>query len=669
MSQKTKWVIVRTLIDKAGSLAAAKAQFIRKRYSWRLGTWLWFGITSIHQLLNTIVSKYDRPVIDTERLRRLWSPPYPIYPRYPQLVKEDEEWHGDEDLLATGEAIIYGGYRLHLSALPDQSTDPSEGWDNTPRFHFHTLHWLSLILDYAIRHHRREVMAWLLGILTRWLPTQLDRETNDWIWDDHIAALRCIVLCQCGLRLREIVHDDGQLSKIAGMIHRHAERLTHPWFYRSDHNHGVTQAYALLVAGLLVPLWSRASQWVSLGRARLEAQMATNVTDEGIHIEHSPFYHCYVLDQFLAAVDLSTAYDTPFSTSFLERLKSMCQAVQIFIKPDGRLAAFGDTSCNSFVSPRVQQAVFDVETKLTMGNGQPGVGSSILPSQLFAQSGYALLRTSAEQAQLAHTCLVRLSTFSTAHIHRDTLSFEYMIGDREIVVDAGGPYEYGHREREWFLSSMAHNTVVVDGLDHRIGRSAILHWTVRENEIGLGLERIEAGARVRRTFVLLPSRGLCVVDWLASDVLHRFQQRTHLAPLLSIVPQAAQNGVWHVDGESVRLAMAAHIVCDPDTCQEHQPIRVERGWRCVGNRQKQPVPVMVLEAKGAHVGFGLCIMRAADSHSPNSRPLLWHTTESGMCLTIETDDQSMTLHFDPDGSYQVSGRSPSSPHLFESNKP
>jgi hypothetical protein len=94
------------------------------------------------------------------------------------------------------------------------------------------------------------------------------------------------------------------------------------------------------------------------------------------------------------------------------------------------------------------------------------------PRQQFAESGYYLLGTAFDTPDEVRVLVDSgpLGYLSiAAHGHADALSFVLNIGDREILVDPG-TYAY-HTEPEWrryFRSTLAHNTVGIDGQDQSV---------------------------------------------------------------------------------------------------------------------------------------------------------------------------------------------------------
>ncbi len=133
------------------------------------------------------------------------------------------------------------------------------------------------------------------------------------------------------------------------------------------------------------------------------------------------------------------------------------------------------------------------------------------PRMQFPESGYYLLGTAFETPDE-----VRLLVDSgplgylsiAAHGHADALSFVLSIGDREILVDPG-TYAY-HTEPSWrryFRSTLAHNTVGIDGEDQSVQAGNFMWTATRAGTLHRIRGRYRAAALRRRTLRIPAASG------------------------------------------------------------------------------------------------------------------------------------------------------------------
>src|SRR5688572_11736416 len=171
------------------------------------------------------------------------------------------------------------------------------------------------------------------------------------------------------------------------------------------------------------------------------------------------------------------------------------------------------------------------------------------PRQQFAESGYYLLGTAfdtpdeirvlADAGPLGYLSIA-------AHGHADALSFLLSIGDREILVDPG-TYSY-HTDPAWrryFRSTLAHNTVGIDGEDQSVQAGNFM-WTRhaqarciefetgddRQRFLGehYGYQRLEDPVVHRREIVFDAQRKLIeVTDMIRCEREHRARRAWHFA--------------------------------------------------------------------------------------------------------------------------------------------
>ena len=464
------------------------------------------------------------------------------------------------------------------------------------RFLFHSLEWLAEILDAGEQTGDSRYLDGARGLIARWLKECLYREGDLRInlWDDHITALRAIALCKAWTAFRANAHPtDPLMQDLAYALVRHARKLALKAFYRPRHNHGVTQGYALLAIGLTLPTYPQAKRWTDLGRSRLEQQMAANVSADGLHREHSPFYHFYVLRQFQQAYRLGQAHDVSFSRAFVERLAAMLDAGRLLLKPDGRLPALGDTQADS---PVLASAF----------------ASEVARSTLFKDGGYAVLRTgrvSGERPSDERFLVARLATFDTSHIHRDVLSFELYGWGQDLIVDSGGPFKYGHPLRsQYFLSTRAHSTVIVDDGDQAVGAARILWW-----QEGRGCDAIAAehwnypGVRHRRLLALVPPGYLLVIDRLDAAGPHNYSQLFHLHPTLQVsLDGCTLRTTNRTGGPTVRIVP---LMDDGVAPRIHRGATAPyQGWVCSGEAQMVEAEVAVYHRMGARATFAVLII-------------------------------------------------------------
>jgi hypothetical protein len=561
--------------------------------------------------------------------------------------------------LVEGRYLFHGGATVpvdRLSWLRPFSELPDVPLD---RHHFHALDGVRQLVD---AHGLGAGPAYLDAarrVTRRWISEGLFSERGRSIWSDHTTAVRALVLVQLWVAgLTDEGADPRFTRSLYTALVRHAARLAHPAFYRAEHNHGITQAYALLALGVVLAPHPDAPAWLRLGRARLEAQVADNVSAEGVHREHTPAYQQYVLLQLLCGLRFARAHGVTLSADFERRLVTMVEAATHMLKPDGRLSALGDGSVGSAVLVRPEdlldcpdETVAEYAHAVTCGTTgrTPKHRDAVFPG-----GGCAFLRSgwgggSARSGTESFLSL-RLATFPTTHVHRDLLSFELHAFGEDLVVDSGGPGVYPLRA--WLKTTGAHNTVSVDGADQGITAA---HLRATRLEPGWALLDAEheayPGVRHRRILVYRRSSGeLLVIDRLEAARRHRYALFFHLAPDLTPFREGlAVRTRSATGGPSLELVplLTSDLSLTVHRGVQHPP----QGWVQVAARRTRPNATLEYHREAAgSVTFATALVPAPAGIEGGARARLeGGLLEGDARVSVSSSQGSWAIGFDGTG--------------------
>lgn len=224
-------------------------------------------------------------------------------------------------------------------------------------------------------------------------------------------------------------------------------------------NHLIANAKALIFVGAFFES-REASYWLKSGLDILEKQLPEQILGDGGHFELSPMYHSVVLEDILDLCNLFHAYPKAFNASdcllgYWEQIaQRMRKWLKVMCHPDGDIALFNDAALNTVASPGALDAY---ARRLGLRSvAEPGDGITHL-----SDSGYIRVQ---QNEMVALLDVGRIGPdYLPGHAHADTLTFELsLFGDR-VIVDAGTSTYTEGEERHFQRSTMAHNTVVVDG--------------------------------------------------------------------------------------------------------------------------------------------------------------------------------------------------------------
>lgn len=324
-------------------------------------------------------------------------------------------------------------------------------------------------------------------------------------------------------------------NKIMVSIYQHqsfiAKNLSE---YSSANNHLIGEAAGLFVASVTWPFWNESEKWRKVSFDILIEQCELQISDDGSGTEQAIAYLYFVLEFYLivAAANRDSPEEFPDRTwRRLEQARAFGSAMHDI---GGNSVNFGDAD-DAFVL-RILGEHDESHRDIVEGlfSGLRDVGPSELGSQpskhrsrllfsnqlshrtdqpvekkvvdaaardestfrAFESGGYYVLGENLGRASEIR-CTVDCGFLGfqsiAAHGHADSLSIMLSVAGSQILVDPG-TYAY-HTDGEWrdyFRSTAAHNTIVVDGTDQsEIGgpfmwmthaNSECLVWEVKEDE-------------------------------------------------------------------------------------------------------------------------------------------------------------------------------------------
>jgi uncharacterized heparinase superfamily protein len=308
-------------------------------------------------------------------------------------------------------------------------------------------------------------------------------------------------------------------------------------------NHLWTNAKALVFAGALFS-GKEGDHWLEEGLHLLERERVEQILPDGGHFERSPMYHALVLEDLLDLVQLAGIYPECFPATVLDAWRTtalqMMDWLAAMSHPDGGIAFFNDAVFD--VAPGYGQLV-SCATAL----GLPVQTGSGLPVVALPDSGYIRLAT--PRAVVIADLGPVGPDYQPGHAHADTLSFEFSLDGKRVLVNGGiSTYEKGADRRRQRGSAM-HNTVVVDNEDSsevwgsfRVARRARpqgVRWARGEELLWMegshdGYRRLPGRVLHRRRWELLEGR-LRVIDTLDgkyqdAQAFFRFSPKVRVQP-------------------------------------------------------------------------------------------------------------------------------------------
>lgn len=502
-----------------------------------------------------------------------------------------------------------------------------------------SLHTMSYVADLAAVYRETGDTALLEraeALVLDWIedhpPATAEGAKQGMAWDDHATALRARHwLSFWETWVSSPLATPEKLSLILGAIAAHAAKLADPAFYTERHNHGVDQDLSLLSIAAWLPELRGADDWLRLGVQRLQTQIEAVVSPRGVTLEHSPAYHFNMMTSRLQPLhEIFTANPQwPDRLDLDALLGRMAGFLAWSLAPDNHLPLIGDTNPRPTLrlgAPLRTAAQRSPLLHYALTNGAQGTPGKRF--ELYRDEGYAFFRDSwlppGGYEDAFYVAFTAAAHRGRGHKQWDDLSFVLSAFGAPLLVDAGAfSYDHDHPARRFVVSSLAHNTVIVDDVGFE-GWSAKIEAGLE----GEGFAAVRAshvnypGWRNRRTLVHVRPHQLVVVDDVlptderAAAIEHTFDQLFHLAPHLAAEQDPSHPGdVVARDLHGVAKLWIRQLVEPGRTVTmargEEDPLR---GWVTKAHGELEPATVVATRARGRKTRFVTLITALDAAH-------------------------------------------------------
>lgn len=448
-----------------------------------------------------------------------------------------------------GEELINGSMRLMpwLDGIPYASLD-SFDWNGdytqTPTTYQLLLQALNPVMHLSgafVLSGNEEYFWKAYDIYKSWKKFEQSKESNrnDYVWDQHAAALRAESLL--GFLLVGIERElltKRQIYEIEGDLVRHARFHMDEGVYLAGENHGLYQDRALLYLGYAFDC----DDWIEASIGRIKDQWNGLFDAEGVCVENSFAYQRVDKNLFIDIYYILGKKGNPIAQSLFD---DICKAEDFMghsLMPNCVCPPYGDTFRHDYS----MCAVMDEAGLLSYASSQGKKGEAPLhANRLYFSAGYYFGRQYWTPPlpdlhfEDAVWTMFRSGYASITHRQADDNSFMFYAFGKEIFTD-GGAYNYMYRDpiRRYVRSTLAHNVIAVDGASYdflqrgNVDLSGFCHCDLGIAGMAdyiVGYSSHYRGVVWFRHFIFF-SRGVFLLDEVFSDGQHRYSQLFHTGP-------------------------------------------------------------------------------------------------------------------------------------------
>jgi len=362
---------------------------------------------------------------------------------------------------------------------------------------------------------------------------------DEFAWYDMAVGQRATKLAYI---LRRIIEEDFPVEQIFRFIlgaEIHCIELMQIERIATHSNHGLFQLAGLLALSRTLPWLTLSSSSFEFVENTLTSMLSTQFSIDGLHMEHSPDYHLYMVNHLQSFIDSGWLSDSENLNLMISNAEAAAQWMQT---PRNNIIALGDSNNNTKISER-----------WSGGNKKLELGLKV-----FEEGGLVIENVS--QQGVISQMVFNAQFHSRQHKHADDLSIIYSLNNRPFLVDSGRfTYQYDLPERIYCESTRAHNTVEIDGANFSrfrqdaygsalifssclgpcsVSRAEVHHKRtisafIPNNRIGK-TDGIPLDVKHQRTIIHFPQRFLAIIDQLQSPEPHDYIQWNHFAPNLQV---------------------------------------------------------------------------------------------------------------------------------------
>ncbi|MCS7034732.1 MAG: heparinase II/III family protein [Phycisphaerae bacterium] len=365
-------------------------------------------------------------------------------------------------------------------------------------------------------------------------------------------------------------------------------------------NRTLAIARSLLMLGQMFPEIDNSPMWESVGRNLLFQCARGQLYNDGSHHEQSPSYTNAVADDLLEArlLDKINGDDGPWrvdpdgSGPARKMATIVSNAVSSYwqlLSPDGNRPAIGDTYRNTSVTlflkanliqgtslwPAAKPRLRDV---FLFGPDaiNPFVGNPVTPplgnrGQAYAMTDGGLYVMRSDNSANATQVIFDASPKGGLHGHFDLFNFELFGGGRPLILDPGAYiYEPENPDRQYVVSTRAHNTLNVDGANvgelEGSGNPGIIVHSYSSSSTAtmitashFGYAHLRGNPVVTRTLWYNHGGIVLLVDRVEATTLHNYQ----ISFNLDASAAASTTGVQTDNSFRTRFASGGNVKVAP----------------------------------------------------------------------------------------------------------
>jgi len=367
-------------------------------------------------------------------------------------------------------------------------------------------------------------------------PRITDSSISKYNWYDMQVAWRSIHLSWCFFLCNEGLTEEDK-TLIFESLKEHAEILLNGFGQHklNEFNHQAHGALSMVYLGILFPTLPKAEKLRDNGLRILEHHIDNAFYKDGGNVEQMFGYYPFETSIFRDAYLLCDENNIKLPKKIKPLLRKMANYLLEVGQPDGTMPPIND-SYPMPVNPTLETIQELVESH-KLETKAPG--SYYLPN---TQIG--VMRTNSSKFKPWYLLANPAMTIGS-HAHAGRLGFNLWYGKQPIIIDSGCCNYDDPLLVEWYRTSQAHNTVIIDGKSDeatsrnsqwarkRKSNNRIANWIEKPDYrlirmISPETEKANASVNWIRNMALIKDNYLLIYDYFDATKKHDYEILLHL---------------------------------------------------------------------------------------------------------------------------------------------
>ncbi len=425
----------------------------------------------------------------------------------------------------------------------------------------------------------------MMKVVRLWIkdnPRTTENPKSRYNWYDMQVAWRAIHLSWCYFLGEDGLSEEDKMLLLHS-LEEHSEVLAEGFGKATlnEFNHQAHGALAMLYLGILFPGFHNAKELTEGGIHILEHHIKHAFYNDGGNVEqmfgYYPFETCIFRDAYLLCV--SNGITPPRNIRSL--LKKMVTYLLYVAQPDGTMPPVND----SYPMP--------VETTIeTFGEVlKSEIVINEVGSKYFPDTQIGLMRSGMSEKDDWYV-LANPAKLIGSHAHAGRLGFVAWLGQQPVFVESGCNNYDEPSLPNWYRTSRAHNTVLIDGqqdeatsgdrlwVGKRYTENRITNWIEKENYHMVRMfspssEESNNAVSWTRNLVLIRNNYMLIYDYFEAQESHDYEILLHLPPFE--VAADKENKTFVIKSESPVGVM-------PFNAESYSEMQIDEGYISVEAR-------------------------------------------------------------------------------------